>query len=93
MATANSKRTVVQKEAENESITFDYDGETYTVPPAKKWPLKVIRAQEENRVIACVEGLLGKEQMAKFEKKERTMGDLDDLMTALFDAADLDPKE
>lgn len=93
MATANQRRTVLEKEAANENITFQYDGVTYVVPPAKNWPLKVVRAQEENRIIACVEGLLGKDQMAKFEKKERTMGDLEALMTALFDAVELDPKE
>lgn len=93
MATANSRRTVLEKEAANDNITFKYDGVTYVVPPARKWPLKVVRAQEQGRVIECVERLLGKEQMEKFEKKERTMGDLEDLMEALFEAADVDPKE
>jgi len=81
-----------QAEASNTSTEFVFEGETYTIPPAKLWPLSVLRAQEDGKMITAIELLLGKDQMAKFESKPRTMGDLEDLLEVAFASVEVDPK-
>ncbi len=87
-----STKKALQQESENNEIVFEYDGEKYTIPPARQWPLAVLRAQEESKLLGCVEALLGKEQMAKFESKPRTMGDLENLLNVAFESVEVDPK-
>ena len=91
---ATTRKTLqAEVQAETTAATFTYDGVEYTVPAAKDWPLTVIRAQENGKMLAAIEALLGDKQWAKFESTPRTMGDFEKLVEALFDATDLDPKE
>jgi len=88
------KVTALEAEVKNLDITFEFEGETYTVPTPRRWPLSVLRAQENGKALGAVERLLGKAQYDKFDPKgDRTMEDLDFLMEALMAAAELDPKE
>jgi hypothetical protein len=94
MASAIQKKSAPEKEADkNAPIEFEFDGEKYTIPAVRNWPLKVARAQEAGRAVESIETLLGKDQMERFESKDRTMGDLEDLLEAAFAAVNLDPKE
>lgn len=63
-------------------LTFEYDGETYEIPPSSEWDLEVLEQYEEGKIAATVRALLGEEQyLAKFKSKKRTVRDL----TVLFE--------
>lgn len=66
-------------EALNEKVSFEYDGETYEVAPAREWDLDVLEAYEDGMIATTVRSLLGKEQYATFRSKKRNVGDLEDL--------------
>lgn len=86
------KVSALEAEAANLDVTFEFEGETYTVPPAKRWPLSVFRAQENGKGVGAIETLLGK-QYSKFDPEGlRTIGDLDNLLAALMTAVEADPK-
>lgn len=82
MATRNS----AQAEATNSPIEVEFDGETYTVPPAREWDLDVLEAYEDEKIVATVRGVLGAEQYAKFRSKRRTVGELEDLFLGIQEA-------
>lgn len=75
--------SAAKAEALNEAVTFEYDGETYTVAASKDWDLDVLEQYEEGKVAATVKALLGPEQWATFRSTKRTVGDLSDLFEAL----------
>lgn len=75
MATQNSAKS----EALDEKIEFEFDGDTYEVPPAKEWDLEVLESYEDGMIATCVRALLGEEQYAIFKAKKRSVGDLNDL--------------
>lgn len=68
-----------KSEALGKEIKFEFDGETYTVPPAKEWDLDVLEAYEDGMIAKCVRALLGAEQWSTFREKKRNVGDLNDL--------------
>lgn len=74
-------------------VTFTYDGVEYTIPPGKSWPLEAQELSEEGRFLAAIKLVLGPKQYKTFKSKPRTLGDGEDLMTAMFDAVDLDSGE
>jgi len=86
-------KKALEQEALSTEIKFVYDGDEYTIPPAKQWPLTVLRAQESGRMLGAVEALLGAKQMAFFEKRHSTMGELEDLLDLAFEAVEVDPKD
>lgn len=85
-----TKKETLEKESTVENITFEYEGDSYTVPPGKQWPLECVEAQEEGKLTACVRALLGEKEYKKLREKCKTVADFDDFMNALFDALDLD---
>lgn len=72
-------QNTAKNEALNESISFEYDGHEYEVPPAREWDLDVLEAYEGGMIATCVRAVLGEEQYAIFRSKKRTVGDLNDL--------------
>lgn len=78
-----SKMAAARAEALSRPITFEYDGESYTIAPAAEWPLEVLDEFEDGRLTSCVRVLLGDDQWSRFRSKPRTLGDLNNL----FDAA------
>ena len=67
--------------------TFEYDGETYSVPPADDWSLEALEAVDEGKMTTAVRELLGEEQYAKFKSGgRRTVGDLGKLFEAAGEA-------
>ena len=83
-----TKKTAAQVAAETKEIVFEFDGVTYTVPPAKTWPLEAQEAEEAGQFATALKEILGEEQYKKFKKKPRTVGDLEDITTELFKAVE-----
>lgn len=77
-----SKSTPAKSEAVNAPVEFEFDGETYTVPPSKEWDLDALEAFESGRVLTFIASILGKDQYATFRKVPRKVADAE----ALFDA-------
>lgn len=70
-------------DAIGETIDFDFDGDTYTVPPASAWDLDAIEAFEADKMTTCVRLILGQAQYAKFKAKPRNVADLRNMFAAL----------
>jgi len=80
-------------EALGKEISFEFDGETYTVPPAREWDLDVLESYENGMIATCVRAVMGEEQYDRFKSepaeggerkpKRRTVGDLNDLFETL----------
>lgn len=83
-----TKKDALAREANKDPVTFEYDGDTYTIPHPKLWPLEVLEKQENGRYVGATEELLGAAQWKAFRGKPRTVEDLDDLSNALFEAVD-----
>jgi hypothetical protein len=82
MTTQNS----AQAEATNSSVEVHYDGETYTVAPAREWDLDVLEAYENGMIATTVKVVLGAEQYERFRSVKRTVGDLEDLFLEIQSA-------
>src|SRR5678815_3066538 len=65
-------RKAVETEAVNSEHTFEYLGDNYDIPPAKKWPLDAVEAQENGKMIAFLRSLLG-DQYDVLRKKVNTI--------------------
>lgn len=75
---------IVKAEALSETVSFEYDGETFTVGnDAQDWDLEVLEAFEDGKIVAAVRGLLGPDGWAQFKSKPRTVRDLN----AFFETA------
>lgn len=71
-------------EATDASITFDFDGETYTVDPARTKDLDTLEAFEDGRIITAIKALIGDKQYRAFRAKpERDADDLGRFVDAL----------
>lgn len=84
-----TKKTV-EAEVNNTETTFEYKNGSFTVPPARKWPLEAIEAQEEGKITGFLKGLLGADQYAALRKEARTLEDLDEFVGVLFASLDVD---
>ncbi|MEV1157734.1 hypothetical protein AB0J27_20280 [Micromonospora chokoriensis] len=63
----------VKADTTGDSLTFEHDGESYTITPPTTWDVDVFDALEDERVIAGVKLILGAEQWRKFKSKPRTL--------------------
>lgn len=79
---ATAQKTEVEKE---ETVTFEYDGETYTADADPD--LDVLEQSEMGRDIVAVRLLLGTEQNARFRKTHRKTRHLNELLEAYGAAA------
>lgn len=69
----------------NDVVTFTFDGETYTLPPMKTWPLEAQEYQEEGRDVAAMKLIIGEDGYRRFKAKPRTIGDFEKFIAALFE--------
>lgn len=76
---ATQKTNGAKAEALGQEIEFEYDGHTYTVPPAREWDLDVLESYESGMIATTVRSVLGEEQYEIFRSTKRTVGDLQDL--------------
>lgn len=76
------------------SITFEFEGDKYTISPTSEWPLEVFEAGEDGLLVTPVRELLGAKQWKFFKaKKQRTLADLDALFDAAQNAGGINPGE
>lgn len=85
---ARSAAATAQKaEAQDGSVTFTYDGHTYTVKADALDDVETMAAFEEGKILLVVKTILGPAQWAVFVSKKRTVSkDLSDFTNALFAA-------
>lgn len=69
-------------------VTFEHDGETYTIPTADEWSLDAIEAFEDGKNASLIRAILGPVQWAMFKRKPRKGSDLGDLFVAAEKAID-----
>lgn len=55
---------------ETEPVTATWRDLSFTVPPAKDWPVEVYEALEDDKVISATRQLLGPEQWAAFKASD-----------------------
>jgi hypothetical protein len=72
-----------RREAQGVGFKFMWGKKAYECPPAKEWPMAVTGLLSEGKLMEAVEGILGPKQFATFMKGNPSMGDLEDLMSAL----------
>ena len=80
----------VKNEVKDEPTTFEYDGNDYTIPPAKKWPLDAVEAQEDGKMIGFIKALLGEDQYKTLRKSANDLSQLDEFVGAMFDSMGVD---
>lgn len=81
-----AKQDALKAEAQDADVTFEYDGEPYTIKPMNKMPLEFLEAIEDGKMIRAVKSMLGEEQYRKFSAKPRIVEDLNNLLTASTNA-------
>lgn len=72
-----------RREAEGEGFSFTFKGDTFVCRPAKEWPIVVSGLLTEGNLIGALTEILGDGQGEKFLAAKPTMGDIEDLMTAI----------
>lgn len=78
--------TAQRADATAEPVSFVFDGDTYTVPPAAEWDLDVLEAVEGQQFTVAAKRLLGDKQYATFRKTHAKVADLNGLFDALGEA-------
>lgn len=81
-----SQTSPAKAEATGAEILFEYDGESYVIPPAQEWDLDVLESYEDGKIASTCRALLGVEQWATFKTKRRTVSSLEELFLALQNA-------
>lgn len=64
--------------------SFKYDGEEYFVEPVGDWPIDVLEAMQDDKMVIAVRAVLGPVQWALFKQKKRTNKDFYGLTEELF---------
>lgn len=67
-----------KNDATGTSVTVEYNGDTYTVPPADEWDIDVLEELDVNHITVGLRKLLGDEQYTKFRatnRKIRSIGE------------------
>jgi len=85
-ATAKAVTNPVKAEALNEDVTFEYEGDTYTIPSTDEWPLEVLEAFEEGRVVSLLKAILGEEQWTEFKATNPKVKHLNAFVSAIQEA-------
>ncbi len=76
-------------EALAEPIPFEFQGQTYTVPPTSEWDYETLEAFEDQKAVAILRSLLGPEQHAAFKATKPKVADFTAMMEALAGALGL----
>lgn len=72
----SAPKTAAKADATGETISFDYDGETYTILPAMEWPAAALEAHDEGRFTIAVRAVLGVDQYRRLMSKPRKIRDV-----------------
>ncbi|WP_326792046.1 hypothetical protein OHA79_09600 [Streptomyces sp. NBC_00841] len=72
-----------KNDATHTDFSVEFNGDTYSVPPADDWDIDVLEAIDEGHMTTAMRALLGADQYATFRAKNRKVRDLG----AFFDVA------
>ena len=70
-------------EAMGDPFTFRWQGQVLSVAPTSEWPIAVTGFLAEGKLVEALRLLLGPDQMAQYMEGLPTMGDVEDLMSAM----------
>lgn len=76
-------------EAKGEPFTFSFGGQEYEIASPRQWPIEATEAMSTGALTTALRLLLGEEQYATFMVNKPTIGDVEDLMTAVAKWQDL----
>lgn len=77
----------VKTEAQSDVGTFEFRGETFTVPLERvKWSVDLIESLEEGKAVGSVRGALGPAQWRTVRAMELNMGELGELSLLIAEA-------
>ncbi|AVO22270.1 tail assembly chaperone [Streptomyces phage Nesbitt] len=82
MAAASAKKN----DATGTPTPVEFNGETYTVPPADDWDIDVLEAIDDQRITHALKALLGEDQYKTFRTHNRKVTALGDFMNAAQEA-------
>jgi len=60
-----------RNDATGEPVEFEFNGETYEIPPAEEWDLEVIEAIDAQKMTTALRALIGDEQYERFRASNR----------------------
>jgi hypothetical protein len=64
----------------------EFNGETYSVPPADDWDIDVLEAIDDQRMTHALKALLGEDQYATFRKGNRKVSALGEFLNVAGEA-------
>lgn len=97
--TRAQNKTAAKAEALGEGTTFEFDGKSYTLPPAEDWDLDVMEFFSEGNLLAGAKALFEEEQFKAFRtdaegnKVKRTNRDLGEFMEVAMKTLGVEPGE
>ena len=74
-------------------VEFEYDNQTYILPPTEDWDLEVFEFAEDQKMASACKALLGPTQWATFKSKPRKMRDLIAIYEAAWGAVGVNPED
>jgi hypothetical protein len=88
-----ARKALAVEASENSVVSFEYDGDTYTVDKNKAKDLDVLEAFEEEKIIRPMKLILGEAQYRAFRAKHSSSDDLEALGEAMFKVLGVTPGE
>lgn len=79
MATKNAAKA----EATSERISFEWNGEEFTVIPTSEWPFEALEAYEDGKVTQFLRAILGPEEYAHFKSLRPRTADLESFVDTI----------
>lgn len=77
----------VKADADNTEVTFEFKGDTYSVPPQSEWLVETLEFLEDGKITWVLRQLLGEDDWARFKSHKPKVPELGDLMTTLSEAS------
>ena len=71
-----------RQEAGGDPFVFQWNGEQFTLPPAKEWPLSAVSALAEAKITTAMETLLG-DQYPAFTAGDPRLADVEGIFEAV----------
>jgi hypothetical protein len=97
MAGKSTAAKAQESEAKDKEIVVEYDGETYTLPPAREWDTETFEHFENMRMVTGVRSALGPDNWKRFLKGgdggKRKIGEVTDMYDAMMTAVGNSPEE